>query len=237
MIVAIVPALNSEDTVAATVHALGSIAQVESVVVVDDGSSDATAEMARNAGADVVVLDENRGKGGAVSAGVRAIDGVEVVLLVDADTGDTAKAAAALIGPVVDRSAAMTVAVVPDAAGRGGFGLVVGVAREALLRATGQKFAAPLSGQRAIRKEVLDQVELAPRFGLEVGLTLDVCELNEVVVEVEAAFDHRHTGRNLAGFLHRLGQGKDLVRALAGRVGLRRTASSVVVSLWKRVRP
>ena len=175
-------------------------------------------------------------RAGAVTAGLRHVGDADVVLLIDADTGNTATAAEALIGPVVDTSAAMTIAVLPDAAGRGGFGFVVGVAREALLRATGQRFAAPLSGQRAIRRAVLDKVALAPRFGLEVGLTLDVMEMHEIVIEVDAAFDHRHTGRTVAGFAHRFTQGRDLVRALVKRMGLRRTVSVLGASLWKRVR-
>lgn len=55
------------------------------VVVVDDGSDDRTAEAARDAGADrVIVLDRNRGKGAAVRTGVLAADG-RTVAFIDAD--------------------------------------------------------------------------------------------------------------------------------------------------------
>jgi dolichyl-phosphate beta-glucosyltransferase len=54
------------------------------VIVVDDGSSDDTAEKARAGGARVVALEENRGKGAAVRAGVLASRG-DTVLFTDAD--------------------------------------------------------------------------------------------------------------------------------------------------------
>lgn len=55
------------------------------VIVVDDGSGDATADAARDAGADLVIVQpENRGKGAAVRAGMLASDG-RVVCFTDAD--------------------------------------------------------------------------------------------------------------------------------------------------------
>lgn len=87
----VVPAYFEEDGIAATV------AEVEAklghlrddggfeLIVVDDGSTDATADRAREAGADVVIkLAENQGKGGAVRAGMLAASG-RTVAFTDAD--------------------------------------------------------------------------------------------------------------------------------------------------------
>ena len=71
-IVALVPAYERADSVAATVVALRALERVDEVVVVDDGSRDATADVARDAGARVVQLGANVGKGGAVAAGIAA---------------------------------------------------------------------------------------------------------------------------------------------------------------------
>ena len=83
---AIVPALNAEATLAAVVdgvsHALGA-----PVIVVDDGSRDATARVARAHGAIVVRHDRNRGKGAALGSGLREAQarGFGVAVTVDAD--------------------------------------------------------------------------------------------------------------------------------------------------------
>src|SRR5687768_6413723 len=122
MIAAIVAAKDRADTVASTVSALLTV--VDRVLVVDDGSKDATPEVAVEAGAAVLVLGRNRGKGGAVTAGVEACPDAEIYVLIDADTGPTASAAAALLAPVQQGRADMTIGVLPGAGRSGGFGLV-----------------------------------------------------------------------------------------------------------------
>ena len=72
---AIVPAHNEAPRVGAVVE--GLIARGLPVLVVDDGSSDGTGDEAREAGARVLRLEPNRGKGGALKAGFRAALGEE----------------------------------------------------------------------------------------------------------------------------------------------------------------
>jgi len=81
----VIPALNAETSVGAVVR--GCLAQLPDVVVVDDGSIDATAAMAADAGAIVLRHPRRRGKGGAMKSGfdwalTRGFDGV---IGVDAD--------------------------------------------------------------------------------------------------------------------------------------------------------
>ncbi|HUP85848.1 MAG TPA: glycosyltransferase [Acidimicrobiales bacterium] len=216
--VAVVPAKDRADSIATTVAALGALAMVDRVLVVDDGSIDSTAELATAAGALVVRLPRNRGKGGAVAAGLVASPDADVYLLIDADLGGTAGLAEALLTPVLEGAADMTVAVLPRAGTQGGFGSVRRLAAEGIRRATGFEPRAPLSGQRAVRGELLRSLSLADRFGLETGLTIDALRTGARVVEVDIAMDHRQTGRRLAGFLHRGRQGVDILRALWPRL-------------------
>jgi glycosyltransferase involved in cell wall biosynthesis len=82
---AVIPAFRAEPTLGAVVD--GVRRHLARVVVVDDGSDDATAEVARAAGAEVVSLDRNRGKGYALRQGIaRALAGEPgAILLLDAD--------------------------------------------------------------------------------------------------------------------------------------------------------
>lgn len=229
-VVAVVAAHDAEDSVGATVEALQALGLGEPVVVVDDASRDRTADRARAAGANVIQLDENVGKGGAVRAGVAAAAHADVYLLVDADTGTTAGGARPLLEPVVGGEADMTIGVLPPADGRAGVGLVKRLARTAIRRATGRRVEAPLSGQRAVRGELLRSLTLAERFGLETAMTLDALRSGARVVEVGVDMDHRHTGRSAAGFAHRAKQGRDIVRALWPRVSSARARVALIVA-------
>jgi rSAM/selenodomain-associated transferase 1 len=88
----VMPALNEEAAVGAQVRALWAHPAIRAlpvarIIVVDNGSDDATARVAREAGAEVM-REARRGYGYACLAGVRAADGCDVVLLMDADGSD-----------------------------------------------------------------------------------------------------------------------------------------------------
>jgi len=153
----LIPALDEAETVASVV-AIAREAAIGPVVVIDDGSTDATAEVAAKAGAEVLRLPENRGKGGAVAAGARNRR-ERVLLLIDADlTGLRPRHLRALARPVLEGRADMT---------RGVF--VGGRWRTAMA----QRLVPVLNGQRALLREGLLEVEDLDdsRYGVEVAIT------------------------------------------------------------------
>ncbi len=233
-VVAIVPANNRVDSVAATVTALAQIPDVVEVLVVDDGSIDGTAEIAEKAGARILSLNANVGKGDAVLAGIAASGAPQNYLLVDADLGESAIHAAELLKPLSDDTAEMVIGVFPKAGRSRGFGLLKRVASQILLDATGQKFVEPLSGQRAIEGSLMRSLTLAPRFGLEVGLTIDVDEAGGRIQEVAGDFSHLPSGRGPKGILHRAKQFRDVMQASASRRGWRGTLESTSRALLRR---
>jgi hypothetical protein len=233
IVVALVPAYNSADRIAETVASARTIPGITRVLVIDDGSTDRTGDLALGAGAEVLVMPTNAGKSAAIAAGVAASPDAEVFLLLDADLAGTAVEAARLLPPVVDGDADLAIAVLPDAAGRAGFGAVRNLAARGIERATGWRTAAPLSGQRAVKADHLRTLTDAHRFGLEVAMTIDALRAGARVVEVEAPIEHRHTGRSWRGFAHRGRQGLDVLRALWPRLTShsQRIAGIVLVAL------
>ncbi len=211
----LIPAYNEGERIGATIAAVRLIPDVTEIVVVDDGSSDDTAQRAETAGADVVLRQENRGKGAALQAGYLLSTG-EILLLLDADLGDSASEATLLLEPVVRGAAGMTIATFPTGAGRGGgVGLVVRLARWGIRWLTGRTMTAPLSGQRALRRQLIADVDgFAAGWGAEVALTVGALRANYQVREVPTSMTHRVTGRNLTGILHRGSQFIAVARTL-----------------------
>ncbi len=232
--VAIVPAYNRADTVGATVAALRTVPDVLDVIVVDDGSADHTAAVAAAAGARVIEFARNRGKGAAVAAGVAASGAPEAYLLIDADVGSRAALAGELLEPVAQGQADMAIAVLGPPSRPSGFGFVKAFAAHIVRAQTGLTLAEPLSGQRAVRGSLLRSVELAGRFGLEIGLTLDVAARGATIIEVEVAFSHMPSGRDVRGISHRARIGRDVYRAAASRIGAPRAAFHLLASLGSR---
>lgn len=86
-VVAIVPALDEATSIATVVEGVRAQPLIDAVVVVDNGSTDGTAAAAVAAGA-TVVREPRRGYGRACRAGVRAVPGAEVLVLLDGDGAD-----------------------------------------------------------------------------------------------------------------------------------------------------
>ena len=223
---AVIPARDEAARVAATVRAAAKIPSVAQVVVIDDGSRDATARLAREAGARVVSHRRPRGKAAALETGAHAVGrSAEVLMFLDADLEDSAAEAEALVTPVVAGAADMSVAILPPqrAGSGGGHGFVVRLAADGIARATGWRATQPLCGQRCLTFDAYAAARpLAAGFGVEVGLTIDLLRKGFRVVEVPVAFEHRVTGRDWRSQLHRGRQWVHVAVALALRSALGR---------------
>ena len=211
----LIPAYNEADRIAATVVAAQGLRGVGEVLVVDDGSTDATSSVAAAAGARVVRQSRNGGKAAALMAGFSQARG-ESLLLLDGDLGVSAAEADVLIAPVLTGAADMTIATFPVVPGRGGgMGIVVRFSRWGILRATGRMMQAPLSGQRCLRREVFAAaMPLAAGFGVETALTIDALRAGFRLLEVPTSMDHRVTQNDLRARLHRARQLRDVAKAL-----------------------
>lgn len=82
-ITAILPAFNEEVAIGSIV--LRTKQYADRVIVIDDGSSDRTADVARLAGAEVIQHSKNRGKGAALKTGFESLNGVDIIVTIDTD--------------------------------------------------------------------------------------------------------------------------------------------------------
>lgn len=233
-VAAIVPCKDEADRIAATVTAVLGLEGVDRVVVVDDGSSDATAASAHAAGADVVVHARNAGKAAALATGVRHLRELEAaegaipdidprtprhLLFVDGDLEASAANLGVLVPPVLEGRADMAIATLPpQKVAGGGHGFVVRLARDGIERLTGWTAVQPLSGMRCLTAEAFEAATpLAPGWGVEVGLTVDVLTAGLRVEEVPCELHHRVSGPDWRGQVHRAKQYRDVWRALTRR--------------------
>jgi len=220
-LVAIVAARNEADRIGATLAALRGAFPGAALWVADDASTDGTAEAAMAAGAQVVSRGRPHGKGANVTAAAEAALGdnpvPELILLCDGDLGESAARLAPLVDAVRAGECDLAVAAFSRKVG-GGFGVALGFARWAIRRLCGAETVAPISGQRALRAEVLRAtLPCAHGYGMEVGMTVDAVRAGYRLREYELDLSHRATGRTLAGFLHRAAQLRDFARVYLER--------------------
>ena len=202
----LIPAYNEAETVA-DVARVALESELGPVLVVDDGSQDATEERALEAGAAVLRLNTNVGKGGAVHAGVKTLE-TEVIVLIDADlTGLETEHLRDLAEPVLNGEADAT----------------RGVFKGGRLRTTAaQKLAPQLNGQRAVLRDKLLTLDFAKsRYGIEIIITKASKEAgwrtrDVALSNVSQIMKEEKTGF-WSGLKVRLGMYRDILRALLGR--------------------
>ncbi len=163
----VIPAWNEEHDIKLVLDTVGPVEGISRVVVVDDGSTDNTLNVALDCARnypkmDVLHLPNNRGKGAAMIAGIQALPNeIDTVIFLDADLiGLTEGHLEKLYKPVCDQRCEMSVAIFKQ-----------GYWRTDL----SQRFAPNLNGQRCLPRKAAERA-LSPLansgYGVEIGLTL-----------------------------------------------------------------
>ena len=201
-VAAILPAYNEARTIERIIKILREVPELNEIIVVSDGSTDATTNVARKAGAIVLELTSNKGKGAAMFAGAQ-FTSQEVLLFLDADLeGLLPEQVISIIAPVLKNEADMTIGIFKQ--GRP-------------LTDWSQAVAPYLSGQRAIKRDLFLKAGLAnSRYDAEVRLTHFAKENSWRVLEiplVNVTHVIKEEKRGLwSGFFARLGMYRDISR-------------------------
>ncbi len=229
------PARNEEATVGPIVeaivdHLIGP-GLVDELLVLDDGSSDDTARVAKEAGAEVVavssILSEQtpgKGKGNVLWRSIAASSG-DLIVWCDTDlTSFTASYVTRLVAPLLFEPQLAYLKgyyVRPlDEAGRGGGRTTELVARPLLSfffppLATMHQ---PLGGESAARRELLEQVPFVESYGVEIALLIDALRLRgiEAMAQVDLG-ERRHRHRDLGALSE---QASEILAVVLDRAGV-----------------
>ncbi len=184
---------------------------VDEVLVVDDHSVDATARVARDAGARVVAVDEvlpelgdGEGKGEALWKSVAAATG-DLIVWCDADITDFGpRFVVGLVGPLLARPDIGFVKGFydrPVAGSAHGGGRVTELVARPTIAALFPHLASivqPLAGEYAGRRSLLERLPFVEGYGVDLGLLIDIAELEgtEVIAQVDLG-TRRHRNRPL----------------------------------------
>jgi hypothetical protein len=143
-VTAIVPAYNEAQNIANVLTVLKRVPEIDEIIVVDDGSEDNTADVARQLGVMVTQLPTNQGKGAAMMRGAQLARG-DIVLFLDADlVGLTVPHVQQLLEPIC----------------RGDTDATVGIFEGGRISTDWAQAVAPfLSGQRALRRQLLQEFD------------------------------------------------------------------------------
>jgi len=158
----IIPAYNEEARIGAVLRAVAATPVVNEVIVVSDGSTDRTAEVAVSHNIRTEKLLRNVGKGGAMLHGAKCAEGADVIVFLDADLiGLKPEHIEALVNPVISGESAMAIG--QFVGGRGVTDLA-------------QLLVTCISGQRAIRRELFLSIPSVNTvgYGVEMLITLHV---------------------------------------------------------------
>jgi len=104
-ITAILPAYNEEVSIGSIV--ISTQKYVDNVLVIDDGSTDKTSEIAKLAGAEVIQHSSNKGKGAALKTGFEASKASEIIVTIDSDGQHNPEEIPKLVTPIINGEADM----------------------------------------------------------------------------------------------------------------------------------
>jgi len=180
-VTAIVPAYNEGKRIKNVISILKR-SKVDEIIVVDDGSKDDTYEAAKKLDVKVIRHSINKGKGAAIKTGIHNAKG-DILLFIDADLKNiTPQTVDSITEPIRTNQADFVKTCFSRARGR-----VTEMVIKPLFKVVSPliDFKQPLSGQFAVRKDIIDGIVIDDRWGVDVQILLNLIKKEVRIQEVD----------------------------------------------------
>ncbi|GAE31897.1 glycosyltransferase family 2 protein [Halalkalibacter hemicellulosilyticus] len=203
----VIPAYNEAKYIVQTLAYIKKLGEKDTeLIVVDDGSTDETASLARKMADQLICLRENHGKGFALQAGWQSAKG-EYIVCLDADLEKSALEYVELLKPVKAQQTDICLSIIQPGK-KAGNGFVKKRVQKLIYQQTGMWLEAPLSGQRAFHRKWLPILlkQHYEGFAVEAQMTIDLLKAGASIFELQTTMTHREMGKSLKGYTHRLKQ-------------------------------
>lgn len=178
----IIPAFNEEKNLGQVIKDIKNYEILNEIIVVDNASTDNTAQVAKQCGAKVVFC-EDKGKGYAMEKGLKEAKN-EIVVFLDADVKNYDKNVLGILAnPIIQEE----VDFVKSTFNRKEGGKVTELVTKPMLNIlypNMYKFSEPLSGMIAAKKSMLEKIEFEKDYGVDIGILIDIIEMGAKVKEV-----------------------------------------------------
>lgn len=199
----VIPALNEEQAISRVIADIPD--WVDEIVVVDNGSSDRTAEIAQQCGA-VVVQESERGYGAACQAGIAALKNAGIVVFLDGDYSDHPDEMRDLLDPIIEARAELVVG--SRVLGEAEYGALTPQQRFGnwlacvLMRRLWGAAYTDLGPFRAIRRDALESLNMTDRkFGWTVEMQIKAAKTGLASREIPVSYRPRIGASKISGTL------------------------------------
>jgi len=190
---AIMPSYNEARTVGRVVGEVLKLAEIDELILVDDGSTDKTAKKIEKFKKDkrfkYIKHLKNKGKGAALKTGIGKAEN-QVILLLDADLKNiTAQKIKKIYMPVLEGEVDVSRASFSLSRGR-----VTEIAVKSMMKIVflDVELEQPITGQVCAKKSFLERIDLENRWGVDIGILLDAMREGQVIKEVNIGkIDHK----------------------------------------------
>jgi HAD superfamily phosphoserine phosphatase-like hydrolase len=178
----VIPAYNEESSIQKVLITVKKVKSIDEIIVVDDGSSDGTFMKAQAEGVMIVRHETNKGKGAAIKTGFSHSTG-DVILFLDADLQSLSpKKITSILQPIRSGDADFVKTSFRRTRGR-----VTELVAKPLLRIMHplMNFNQPLSGQFALRRELMADLVIDDKWGVDIQILLQIVKKGSKIAEVD----------------------------------------------------